>query len=168
MPQTIRNIISIHMHSIINSLHSYNRYLLLAALAFVLFRSFSGWLGKKPYEKMDNTGSVALLGLTHLQLVLGLIQYFVTSTYTKAAFADMGAAMKNGLLRYFAVEHFAMMLLAVVFIQLGRTLSKKAIDDNAKHKKLAIFTTIAVLLILGALVPKNLLLGSLATSGIVE
>jgi hypothetical protein len=156
------------MDSLINVLHSYNRYLLLAALAFVLFRSFSGWLGKKPYEKMDNTGSAALVGLTHLQLLLGLIQYFGTSTYTKAAFADMGAAMKNGLLRYFAVEHIAMMVLAVVFIQLGRTLSKKAIDDNAKHKKVAIFTTIALLLILGALVPKGLLFGSLATSTVVQ
>ncbi|MCC7244228.1 MAG: hypothetical protein IT269_00995 [Saprospiraceae bacterium] len=149
------------MQNIINLLHSYNRYALLLALIYVLFRAYSGWLGKKRYEKADNTASAALLGLTHLQLLLGLIQYFFTSEWTRAAFADMGAAMKSPMHRYFAVEHISMMLLAVVFIQLGRTLSKKAADDESKFKKLAIYTTVAVVLILASLAPKGLLLGSL-------
>lgn len=152
------------MQDIINILHSYNRYLILIALAFVLFRSYSGWLGRKPFEKTDNTASVALLGLAHLQLVLGLIQYFVTSNWTKAAFADMGAAMKTPWLRYFAVEHITAMVLAVVLIQLGRTFSKKAVDPTEKHRKLAIYTTIAVVLILGILVPKGLLFGTVASA----
>jgi hypothetical protein len=151
------------MNIIINQLHSINRYLLMATMAFVLYRAFSGWLGKKNYEKIDNTASAALVGLAHLQLVLGLIQYFVTSAYTTTAFANMKAAMKDTWLRYFAVEHIAMMLLAIVFIQLGRTFSKKAIGSEAKHKKLAIYTTIALLLILAALVPKGLLFSTMAS-----
>jgi hypothetical protein len=151
------------MQTIINTLHSYNRYLLMIAMAFVLIRAFSGWLGKKNYEKLDNTGAVALVGLAHLQLVLGLIQYFVTSAYTTTAFANMKAAMKDTWLRYFAVEHIAMMILAVLFIQLGRTFSKKAIGSEAKHKKMAIYTSIALLLILAALVPKGLLFSSMAS-----
>jgi hypothetical protein len=151
------------MHTIINTLHSYNRYFLMAAMAFVLFRAFSGWLGKRNYEKLDNTASASLVGLAHLQLLLGLIQYFVTSAYTTTAFANMKAVMKDPWLRYFAVEHIAMMILAVLFIQLGRTFSKKAVGSEAKHKKLAIYTTIALLLILAALVPKGLLFSSLAS-----
>ena len=110
--------------------------------------------------KADNAGSAALLGLTHLQLLLGLILYFI-SPITNAAFADMKAAMKNDWQRYFAVEHIAMMLIAVVLIQLGRTLSKRSVDDNAKHKKVAIYTTLAVLLILASLAPKGLLFSTL-------
>ena len=112
------------------------------------------------YEKTDNTAAAALLGLTHLQLLVGLIMYGFTSPWTRTAFADMGAAMKNEWQRYFAVEHIAMMLIAVVFIQLGRTLSKRATNDTDKHKKVAIYTTIAVILILASLVPKGLLLGN--------
>jgi hypothetical protein len=149
------------MYPILVELHAYNRYLLLAALVFVLFRAYSGWLGKKPYEKADNAGSAALLGFTHLQLLLGLILYFVSPRST-AAMADMKAAMKDEWLRYFGVEHITVMLLAIVMIQLGRTFSKKATDDTEKHRKLAIYTTLGVLLIVLSLAPKGLLLARLA------
>ncbi|MBN8678495.1 MAG: hypothetical protein J0M29_09735 [Chitinophagales bacterium] len=146
------------MHTILNALHSYNRYLILAALVYVLFRSWSGWMGKKPFEKADNTASVALLGLAHLQLLLGLIQYFVTSAYTTG---DM--PVSDPWVRYFKMEHISGMILAVVLIQLGRTFSKKAQSDEEKHKKLAIYTTVATLIIVGMLAMKGLLFGTLAS-----
>ena len=149
------------MYPILNTLHSYNRYLLLIALVFVLYRAYTGWFGKKTYEKTDNTASAALLGLTHLQLVLGLILYFI-SPLTSLARSDMGAAMKDSWQRYFGVEHIAMMLIAVVLIQLGRTFSKKAADSETKFRKLAIYTTIAVLLIVASLAPKGLLFARVA------
>lgn len=150
------------MHAILNTIHSYNRYLLLAALLFVLFRSVSGWLGKKPFEKADSAAGGALVGLAHLQLLIGLIQYFFTSMRTKAAFADMGAAMKDPWLRYFAVEHIAAMLLAVVLIQLGRTFSKRKAEGVDKHKTVAIYTGIAALIIVATLAQKGILIGSLS------
>ncbi len=109
------------MNTILNALHSYNRYLILAALVYVMFRSWSGWMGKKPFEKADNTASVALLGLAHLQLLLGLIQYFFTSAYTTG-----GLPISDPWVRYFKMEHISAMILAVILIQLGRTFSKKA------------------------------------------
>lgn len=150
------------MHSIINTLHSYNRYLVLIALVLVLYRSWTGWQGKKAFTKADNTASVALLGLAHLQLLLGLIQYFGTSDIVRSALADMGAAMKSEWLRYFGVEHITIMIIAIACIQIGRTLSKKASDDLTKHKKLAIWTTAAFVLIVGGLAMKGLLFSTLA------
>lgn len=149
------------MHDFLDTVHSYNRYLILVAIVFVLFRAYSGWLGRKPFEKVDNTGSVALLGLSHLQALIGLIMYAFTSTWTQTAFANFGAAMKDPNLRYFAVEHIAAMLIAVALIQVGRTTSKKATDDTQKHKKLAIYTTIALVIIAGTLAPKGILFGTL-------
>src|SRR5690349_11948937 len=150
------------MHQFINSLHSYNRYAIMVALVLVLYRSWTGWQGKKPFEKADNTASVVLLGLAHLQLLLGLIQYFGTSAIAASAMADMGGAMKMPWLRYFGVEHPFMMILAVAAIQIGRTTSKKSTDDNLKHKKLAIWTTTAAILIVATLAMKGLLFGTLA------
>ena len=149
------------MNDILVTLHSYNRYLILAALIFVLYRAYTGWLGRKPFEKIDNTGSAALLGLSHLQLVIGLIQYAFTSTWTQTAFADFGAAMKDPMQRYFAVEHILAMVIAITLIQLGRTFSKKATDDTEKHRKLAIYTSIALVIIVGTLAQKGLLFGTL-------
>lgn len=148
------------MHSIVNILHSGNRYLILAALVFVLYRSWSGWMGKKPYEKADNTASVALLSLSHLQLLLGLIQYFVTSAFTRS-----GLPISDPWVRYFKMEHISAMILAIVLIQLGRTFSKKVSDPVEKHKKVAIYTTIAALIIVGTLAMKGLLFGSVANAG---
>jgi uncharacterized membrane protein len=147
------------MQAILNTLHSYNRYLLLAALIFVLYRSISGWLGNKPYEKADNAASAALLGFTHLQALLGLIMYFGTSAYTTTP----GLSMKDPWVRYFKAEHIAAMLIAVVLIQLGRTFSKKATLDTEKHKKVAIYTSIATIIIFGTLAMKGLLFGTLAS-----
>ena len=146
------------MHPLLVTLHSYNRYLLLAAILFVLYRSFSGWLGKKPFEKADNSASAALLGLTHLQALIGLVMYFATSPYTTG-----GGSMKDPWVRYFKAEHIAAMLIAVVLIQLGRTFSKKATTDEEKHKKIAIYTAIAALIIVGTLAMKGLLFGNLAS-----
>ncbi|MBU6341752.1 MAG: hypothetical protein KGS48_09685 [Bacteroidetes bacterium] len=150
------------MQTLINTLHSYNRYLILAALVVVLYRSLTGWLGNKPFTKGDNTGSLLLLIFAHTQLLLGLIQYCFTSGRTQVAFANMGAAMKDPWLRYFAVEHITAMLIGIVLIQLGRTFSKKAVNDLDKHKKLAIYTGIAALIIIGTLASKNLLIGTVA------
>jgi len=149
------------MHYFINTLHSYNRYFILIALAYVLFRAWSGWMGKKSFDKADNSASVTLLGLAHLQLVLGLIQYFVTSAYTTG-----GLPTSDPWVRYFKMEHIGSMLVAIILIQLGRTLSKKATVDVEKHKKLAIYTTIATLLIVVTLAMKGLLFGTLATAAL--
>lgn len=150
------------MDTFLNTLHSYNRYLVLAAMVFVLIRSYNGWLNRKPFEKADNTASVALLGLAHLQALIGLIMYAFTSTWTQTAFANFGAAMKDPMQRYFAVEHISAMLIAVALIQVGRTLSKKATDDVSKHRKLAIYTSIALVIIVGTLAQKGLLFDSLS------
>ena len=145
------------MHAILVALHSYNRYLLLVALLFVLFRSLSGWVGNKPFGKADDTASIALLGLTHLQALLGLIMYFFTSPYTTS-----GLPMSDTWVRYFKAEHIAAMLIAVILVQLGRTLSKKAATDADKHRKLAIYTSIATLIIFGTLAMKGLLVSNMA------
>lgn len=147
------------MHAILDTLHSYNRYLLLAALAFVLFRSFGGWLGKKPFDKTDNAASAALLGLTHLQALVGLIMYFATSPYTTS-----GLSMQDPWVRYFKAEHITAMLLAVILIQAGRSISKKAATPERKHKMLAVYTSIAALLIVGTLAMKGLLFGTMASA----
>lgn len=146
------------MQPIINILHSYNRYLILAALVFVLFRSFSGWFGKKPFVKADNTASLVLMILAHTQLLLGLIQYFVTSPFTTSPNANMDSAW----VRYFKMEHISGMILAIVLIHLGRTFSKKATTDEDKHKKLAVYTSIATLIIVGMLAMKGILIGTVA------
>lgn len=143
-------------------MHSFNRYFLLIALFYVLYRAFDGWLRRKPFTNADDKASLVLLILADVQLLVGAAQYWLTSGFTKAAFANMGAAMKDPWLRYFSVEHITGMLIAILLIHLGRTFSKKAASDNEKHKKLAIYTGLALLIIIGTLSMRGLLFSRVA------
>ena len=63
----------------------------------------------------------------------------------------MGAAMKDAILRYWTVEHLVMMLFAVVLITVGHSRSKKALDAVNKHRAIAIYYGLAILVILAAI-----------------
>ncbi|MEO6037001.1 MAG: hypothetical protein ABIQ93_01225 [Saprospiraceae bacterium] len=148
-------------YSILKEIHAYNRYFILLALLFVLFRAYTGWLNNKRYEKPDNIGAAALLGLCHLQLLVGLLLFWL-SPYGMSAFSNGAASVKGSWARYFTMEHLGAMVVAIVLVQLGRTLSKRSTDSTQKHRTIAIYVTIATLLIIGTLAHKGLVFSRLA------
>ncbi|PCJ89857.1 MAG: cytochrome B [Flavobacteriales bacterium] len=123
-------------------LHSFLRYVILLLILIALFRSFSGWLGKKPFTSFDNKASLFSMIFLHLQFVLGLVLYFSSP---KVQF--VAGVMKEPQLRFFTVEHSIMMFLGVMFVTFGKSFSKKQETDIGKHKKIAIFFLIGLLLI---------------------
>lgn len=129
-------------------IHSWLRWLVLLLAILVIFRSLSGLFGKKPYLSADNKSSLYFTIGMHTQLLLGLLLYFWFSPFTLQAFKNFGAAMKDGNLRFWAVEHIFAMVLAVVIAQIGRSATKKASTDVKKHRRSAIYTLLALVLIL--------------------
>ena len=85
------------------------------------------------------------------QMLVGLILYGVLSPLTWAAFSNMGAAMKDPTLRFYAVEHVVMMVIAIALVHIGRTRVQKATSDAAKHRTAAIFFGLALVLILAGI-----------------
>jgi len=135
------------VYSTVLLIHSILRYVLLVFAIVAIYRAFSGWFGNKPFGAADNKIGAFLIGTVHTQLLLGLVLYGFLSPYVETGLSNMKAAMKAPLLRFWTVEHIAVMILAVVLFQLGRTLSKKATTDKAKHQRAAIFFTIALILV---------------------
>ena len=134
-------------------LHTHNlfRWLVLAIALLAIILAFAGWFGKRDWKKIDNISGLLLTIFVDIQLVVGLILYAFVSPITRSAFADFGAAMKNDMLRFYAIEHFVMMLIALVLIHIGRSKSKKAVDTNKKHRSAAIFYTIGLIVILAGI-----------------
>jgi len=132
-------------------LHDTLRWLVLLSLVITLVKYVAGWLGSKRWQKTDNLLGIVFTSLMDLQLLTGLVLYFFLSPITKLAMSDFGGAMKNADLRFYAVEHFAMMLIAVVLVHIGRAKSKKAKTDSAKFKTATIFFLIALVVILAAI-----------------
>jgi uncharacterized membrane protein len=123
--------------------HSLLRYFVLILLLAVIIKSMIGWLNNKPFGKADNKLSLFLLIFTHIQLLVGLILYLVSD---RVQFNS--ETMKNDTLRYWAVEHLTGMIIAVVLITLARTTSKKMTEDVKKHKRLAIFNLLALVIVI--------------------
>ena len=136
------------MYTFLLHVHSINRWLVLITALVVIFKSYNGWKGIKPYTKQDNIWHASFVGFVHLQLLTGLLLYFVYSPITQQAFADFGASMKNASLRFWAVEHIAGMVIGTILAQVGRTMAKKAGTDELKFKKAFIFSLIALFIIL--------------------
>lgn len=134
-------------------LHTHNllRWLVLIAFLIVLVMAFRGWFGKKEWTRGDNLMGLLLTIFVDIQLLIGLILYFFVSPFTKSAFADFGAAMKNQVLRFYAVEHILIMIIALVLIHIGRAKSKKALLSVSRHKAAAIWYGIAFILILAGI-----------------
>ena len=134
-------------------LHTHNlfRWLVLIAAVLAIGFAFTGWFRKRDWKQTDNVLGLLLTISVDIQLVVGMILYLFASPLTKAAFADFGAAMKNADLRFYAVEHILMMIIALVVIHIGRSKSKKANISFRKHRAAAIFYTIGLIIILAAI-----------------
>jgi uncharacterized membrane protein len=126
--------------------HSLLRYFILIALVVVIIKAVIGLINKQPYGKWDNKLGLYLFIFTHMQLLAGLILYFVSP------FVKFGSeTMSDKATRYWTVEHITAMLIAVVLITLARSTSKRMSDDAGKHKRMLIFNTIALVIIVGTI-----------------
>lgn len=131
-------------------LHNLLRYIVVILLIINVVKSFIGWLGKKEYTASDNKLSLFLLISVHLQLVIGLVLYFI-SPVVEAALSDMSASMKNPVLRFWAVEHILAMILGIIIITLGRIMAKKTTFDIIKFRRQAIFYVLGMILIFSSI-----------------
>lgn len=134
-------------------LHTHNifRWLVLLALAVSVVLAFSGWFGKRGWKKADNTSGLVLTIFMDTQFLIGIILYAFVSPLTKAAFNNFGAAMQNADLRFYAVEHILIMVIALVLVHIGRAKSRKDIAPWKKHRATAIFYGISLILVLSAI-----------------
>ncbi|GLR16821.1 cytochrome B [Portibacter lacus] len=133
------------MYQGIKHLHSYTAYLALLFLLIAVGYTLYGWLGKKEFSKTSKM--IGLLGLigAHLQLVFGLIIYFVSPV----GFSNIsGDAMGDKISRLYFLEHPLMMIIAIVLITIGYSRAKRMTVDASKFKSIFIFYFLGLILIL--------------------
>lgn len=123
------------MYEIFTQIHSILRWAVVLVAVFTLLRYAAGYFGKRPFERLDNTLGVTYMSLMDIQLIVGLNLYFFLSPTVHLALGNMGAAMKDPVLRFWAVEHITGMLIALVLAHVGRAVSKRAATDSSKFLK---------------------------------
>ncbi len=128
-----------------------HHYLSWGVLLFALLAALRGWVGvvfTKRWNGTDATLATLLTISADFQLVTGIILYAALSPVTRSAFTNFGAAMGNPAIRFYAVEHILVMVIAVVIIHIARVKARDAQFKARKHRISAVWYTIALALML--------------------
>jgi hypothetical protein len=141
------------MYRAIYYLHSYWAYLVLLVVVLATVNAIVGAVSKRSYAPKDFRISLFALICTHIQLLIGIILFFVSP---KVAWFQEGITVKDimgdSTLRLYAVEHPLLMVIAVALITIGYSKHKKKLSSAPKFKMLAIFYPLALLAML-AMIP---------------
>lgn len=124
--------------------HSFWAYLALALLIFAIGYSIYGFVTKKPFTKQSKMIVMTALMVTHIQMLLGFVLYFISPFGVKNF---SGEAMKDSTARLLMLEHPLMMMIGIVLITVGYSQAKRITVDNIKFKKISIFYTLGIVLI---------------------
>jgi hypothetical protein len=135
------------MYAFILAVHNVLRWIALFLLFFSLVRAYWGWFGKREWTSTDRRAGTFYSISLDIQLLLGLILYFTLSPITRLAISDFGAAIANTDLRFFAFEHFLMMV-AVIFAHVGVATAKRTAEPVLKHRRSAIWFSLSLIAIL--------------------
>lgn len=138
------------MYNFIQKLHSGWAYVALLILLVAVVNAFIGFTSKKEFTAKDR--KIALFGLIgiHIQLVIGLIVYFVSPLGLQVL-----GQMSNADFRLTSLEHPLINIIAIALITIGWSKHKKLINSEAKFKTFAIFYGLGLVLILSR-IPWNL------------
>lgn len=133
---------------ILRIVHSYLAYVALFMLVIAVINALGGWSSKRIFNMhRDLRISLFALILCHLQLVVGLLLYFISANGYQAI-NNNGIGGLNAAARLLALEHPLINILAIALITVGWSRHKKFMEGDKKFKSIGIFYGIGLLLIL--------------------
>lgn len=133
-------------YNILKHAHSGFRWLLLLFLLIIIVNSLVKWMKRSVFNKTDQRMNVIVMSLAHLQLIIGLILYFISP---KVIFEV--TSFKEPFYRFFLIEHLVLMIISIALITIGSVSAKRAETSVLKFKRTFFFQLIALVLILFAI-----------------
>ena len=122
--------------------HSGLRWILLIALIFAVVTAIVRWKKGSGFSVGGRVLNLVTMISTHIQLLLGLVLYFISPNVQLEGMFDVAK------IRFFTLEHFILMIVAIVLITIGYGKVKKAEKPKSKNRLTVIYYGIALLLIL--------------------
>jgi hypothetical protein len=138
------------MYSVLLTIHSLVRWLVLISLFIAVYRAYKGWHNKGTFSKFDNTIRVATVTTSHIQLVLGISLYCI-SPVVRYFLNYFKKAVHEREIRFFGMEHITMMVIAIVIITIGAAKVNRQTTDQQRFKTMAIWFTIALVIIFSSI-----------------
>ena len=128
-------------------LHSTFRWVILILLLVAIYKSFAD--RNNAFTPGHKKTGLFLMITADVMFLVGIYQWATGPLGLKSIQTNgMSLVMKNSTLRFFAIEHFIGMIIAIALIHIGYGYSKKNIPDGIKHKRVLLFYGLALLIIL--------------------
>ena len=135
------------MYIYFKTVHSYWAFFVLFILVAAIFNAFIGRYMGKEFSTKDLRISLFGLIFSHIQLLIGLILYFVSPWFDQWAAIGMGV-MKDAQARLYLVEHPLTNILAIVLITMGWSMHKRQSESSKKFLRIILFYSLGLLLLL--------------------
>ncbi|MEL7340666.1 MAG: cytochrome B [Bacteroidota bacterium] len=124
-------------------LHSGLRWIVLILLVIAIVNAALKMSGTKDFTPQDRRWNLFAMVGTHLQLVIGLVLYFIS---TKVSFTE--GFMKNEMIRFYTVEHISVMIIGIILITIGYSRAKRQTVSRSKFRTTFWFYAIGLVVIL--------------------
>lgn len=134
------------MYTGLQHLHSGIAYLALLALILVIIYALIGSLSGRAFTEKDRKIAMIAFIFAHVQLLVGLILYFVSPLGFSLITA--GGAMSDSAARLTALEHPLINIIAIVVISIGYIRAKKLATSRSKFRSIYMMYAIGLVLIL--------------------
>lgn len=134
------------MYQTLIFLHSILRWLVLLSLLYSIFRAYKGYFSLGEFLKIDNAVRHWTATIAHIQLVLGIILYS-QSPIIRYFWNNFDEAKESLDVLFFGMIHISLMLLSIILITIGSSVSKRKTTDREKFKTILIYFIIALVII---------------------
>ena len=108
--------------------HSHFRWLVLLVGIFVVVKHVTDWFLHKRATPLASRTALVYVSILHLQLVLGVVLYFISPLTSGELSADW---LQDPETRFRVLEHPLGMFFAIFIAQFGRSLSKRKKETQA-------------------------------------
>ena len=126
------------MYSLVKIVHSYWTFLTLIILALVVLNAIHGKVYRKVFRVNDLRISLFGLIFAQIQLLIGLILYFISPWFEKWSSMGIGF-IKNEENHFYLVEYPITNISAIILITIGWSLHKRQSESSKKFIRIALF-----------------------------
>ena len=120
---------------------------LLAGIVSIVL-SAQGLIRKREYGRSDSGASLAFNVALYFQLILGFLIYYLLRSALEGPLWEVPDTQNDASLRFWAIEHIALMIFALFLTQLGRVFIKKSLGSYRKFRASLFYFGTSLILIL--------------------
>jgi len=139
------------VYKVVFNLHIYISIITLLAGTGTVVRSIAGWSRGKEYKRIDFIVSLSFSISLYLQLLLGFMIYFLLRTSFENPTFKIPDSSNDASLRFWAIEHIALMIFALFLAQLGRFYIRESTNSLKRFRASVFYYGSSLILILFSL-----------------